>query len=111
MSMPSLFLAHGNQMNALTPNVFSQHWLHMLGGLRPEAVLVVSAHWCTRGTYVTSNQQPPTIHDFGGFPHALFDMQYPCPGNPQLAVEIAASLPVSARVSDDWGLDHGAWSL
>jgi 4,5-DOPA dioxygenase extradiol len=72
---------------------------------------VVSAHWCTRGTFITSNAHPPTIHDFGGFPQALFDMQYPCPGAPQLAREIADSLPVPVRASDDWGLDHGAWSI
>lgn len=109
--LPSLFLAHGNPMNALAPNAFSHDWQTLLAGARPQAILVVSAHWCTRGTFITGNAQPSTIHDFGGFPQALFDMQYPCPGDPRLAADITASLPVPAAVSNDWGLDHGAWSL
>jgi 4,5-DOPA dioxygenase extradiol len=108
--LPTLFLAHGNPMNALSDNVFSQDWKTLLGDVVPQAILVVSAHWCTRGTFVTGNARPPTIHDFGGFPQALFDMQYPCPGDPQLAAAIARSLP-SAAVTADWGLDHGSWSL
>jgi 4,5-DOPA dioxygenase extradiol len=110
-TLPSLFLAHGNPMNALAPNAFSQDWQALLAGARPEAILVISAHWCTRGTFITGNRTPPTIHDFGGFPQALFDMQYPCPGNPGLAEGIAQSLPMPVGVSNDWGLDHGAWSL
>lgn len=110
-TLPSLFLAHGNPMNALAPNVFSNDWQTLLADTRPEAVLVISAHWCTRGTFITSNARPPTIHDFGGFPQALFDMQYPCPGEPELASAIARSLPVPVQLSEDWGLDHGAWSV
>jgi len=111
ITLPSLFLAHGNPMNALSANVFSKDWQTLLAGARPRAILVVSAHWCTRGTLITGNQRPATIHDFGGFPQALFDMQYPSPGDPALAAEIAASLPVPVGVSDDWGLDHGTWSV
>lgn len=109
--LPSLFLAHGNPMNALAPNVFSHDWQTLSGNVKPKAILVVSAHWCTRGTFITGNARPPTIHDFSGFPQALFDMQYPCPGEPRLAADIAASLPMHVTVSNDWGLDHGAWSL
>jgi len=110
-TLPTLFLAHGNPMNALESNAFSKDWQGLLAGFRPKAILVVSAHWCTRGTFITGNKAPPTIHDFGGFPQALFDMQYPSPGDPALAAAIAASLPVPVKLADDWGLDHGTWSL
>ena len=109
---PALFLAHGNPMNALEHNTFTDDWRRLLGDTpRPRAILVVSAHWCTRGTAVTGNALPPTIHDFSGFPPALSALQYPCKGDPVLADEIARSLPVAVTVSNDWGLDHGAWSL
>lgn len=111
-TLPTLFLAHGNPMNALQETAFSRDWRDLLGDTpAPRAILVVSAHWCTRGTFITGNDRPPTIHDFRGFPPELFAMQYPCPGDPALAAEIASSLPEQVQVSDDWGLDHGAWSL
>lgn len=110
-ALPSLFLAHGNPLNALAANTFSADWKSLLPDTRPRAILVISAHWCTRGTLITGNPRPSTIHDFGGFPQALFDVQYPCPGDPKLAADIAQSLPVPVALTNDWGLDHGTWSV
>lgn len=112
--MPVLFVGHGSPMNALADNPFTQT-LHQLGGdIRnrqpPRAVLVVSAHWLTRGTYVAVNERPETIHDFGGFPDELFAMQYPAPGAPDVAQEVLAALP-DAHPTDEWGLDHGTWTV
>ncbi|AIZ64162.1 hypothetical protein PK28_11520 [Hymenobacter sp. DG25B] len=112
--MPVLFVGHGSPMNALADNAFTQA-LHQLGtDIRnlqpPRAILVVSAHWLTRGTFVTTNERPETIHDFGGFPQELFDMQYPAPGAPDVAKEVLAALP-DAHPSDEWGLDHGSWTI
>ena len=112
--MPVLFIGHGSPMNALADNAFTQT-LHRLGlDIRnrqpPRAVLVVSAHWLTRGSFVTINEQPETIHDFGGFPQELFDMQYPAPGAPDVAREVLDALP-DAHSSDEWGLDHGSWTV
>lgn len=113
--MPVLFVGHGSPMNALEDNVFTQS-LKKLGepfkkeGKKPAAILVVSAHWLTRGTYVNIAPKPETIHDFGGFPQALFDAQYPAPGSPDLAKE-AAKLSALIHETEDWGLDHGAWTI
>lgn len=113
--MPVLFVGHGSPMNALEDNVFTQT-LKKLGepfkkeGKKPAAILVVSAHWLTRGTYVNIAPKPETIHDFGGFPQALFDAQYPAPGSPELAKE-AAKLSALIHETEDWGLDHGAWTI
>ncbi|UOR06419.1 4,5-DOPA dioxygenase extradiol [Hymenobacter aerilatus] len=112
--MPVLFVGHGSPMNALADNPFTQT-LHQLGrDIRnrqpPRAVLVVSAHWLTRGTYVAVNERPETIHDFGGFPDELFAMQYPAPGAPDVAQEVLAALP-DAHPTDEWGLDHGTWTV
>lgn len=111
--LPSLFLAHGTPMNALSDTPFSRDWQKLAtAATTPTAILCISAHWCTRGTFVTANSRPPTIHDFRGFPQALFDVQYSCPGHPQLAEKIAASVDcASVQASQDWGLDHGSWSL
>jgi 4,5-DOPA dioxygenase extradiol len=113
MRIPAVFVGHGNPMNALRGNQFRARW-EELGRLlpRPKAVLCVSAHWETRGAYVTATATPETIHDFYGFPKALFDVRYPAPGEPALAQRVA-SLVASERVRLDpgRGLDHGAWSV
>jgi 4,5-DOPA dioxygenase extradiol len=111
--MPALFVGHGTPMNALDDNVDSRSW-RALGEqmARPKAILAVSAHWTTRGTAVTAMAAPPTIHDFGGFPQALFDMQYPAPGDPALVERVRALLaPAPVAADTRWGLDHGTWSV
>jgi len=111
--MPVLFLGHGSPMNAIEENEFVAGFREMGAQLqKPDAVLVVSAHWETRGTYVTAMSKPRTIHDFGGFPRELFEVQYPAPGSPALA-EQTRKLITSTEVGMDhnWGLDHGAWSV
>lgn len=112
--MPSIFVAHGSPMNAIEDNDFTralQRWGQELG--RPTAILVVSAHWLTQNeTKVTVQIHPETIHDFGGFPKALFDMQYPAVGSPEFAHQAIQALATQgAKPSTDWGLDHGAWSV
>ena len=111
--MPVLFIGHGSPMNGIEDNEFSRTWAKFGKEIpRPEAVLVISAHWLTSGTHVTAMENPKTIHDFGGFPQALFDVQYPAKGNPVLAKE-TASLITSTNVGldHDWGLDHGTWTV
>ena len=111
--MPVLFIGHGSPMNGIEDNEFSIRWKNIAKEIpTPTAVLVVSAHWFSKGTRITAMDFPETIHDFGGFPQALFDVQYPAPGNPVLARE-TAELIHSAHVEldHDWGLDHGAWTV
>lgn len=111
--MPVLFLGHGSPMNAIEENEFSLNFRKLGSELaRPAAVLCISAHWETPGTFVTAMEHPRTIHDFGGFPKALFDVEYPAPGSPELAKE-TQSLVTKTPVGLDqkWGLDHGAWSV
>jgi 4,5-DOPA dioxygenase extradiol len=111
--MPVLFIGHGNPMNAIENNEFTNSWEQLSVALpRPAAVLCISAHWETRGTFITLNDYPKTIHDFGGFPKELFNVEYPAPGKPEL-VEDIKSLNKSAEIkpSYDWGLDHGCWSV
>lgn len=113
--MPVIFVGHGSPMNALEDNPFTQS-LRALGaefkkeGKIPSAILVVSAHWLTRGSFVNVSEKPKTIHDFGGFPQELFDMQYPAPGSPTKAKE-AALLSHLLHETNEWGLDHGAWAI
>lgn len=111
--MPVLFLGHGSPMNAIEENRFTKAFRDAAATLpRPNAILCISAHWYTRGTLVTAMDKPKTIHDFGGFPKALYEVQYPAPGSPQLAAatkDLLAPVPVS--LDESWGLDHGAWSV
>ena len=120
--MPLAFLGHGSPMNAIEDNEYRRSW-QALGaefGLKwpkPQLILCISAHWLTQGWWLTAMAQPKTIHDFGGFPKALFDQQYPAPGFPQAAQEISQAVrqpgtdtPLSLDLQD-WGLDHGAWSV
>ena len=112
--MPAIFFGHGNPMNALEDNRYTQSWQQLGAGLpRPKGILAISAHWLTRGTAVTAMAQPPTIHDFGGFPQALFDVRYPAPGDPALAARVRDLLAPDIEVQMDhaWGLDHGIWSV
>lgn len=112
--MPALFLGHGSPMNVLEDNLYTQTWQQLGQTLpRPQAILAISAHWYTRGTAVTAMDKPRTIHDFGGFPQALFDINYPAPGSPALAKRVQQLLAPLAVQADDseWGLDHGAWGV
>lgn len=111
--MPVLFLGHGNPMNALADNSFTQGFQQLAKTLpKPRAILCISAHWETKGTFVTAMQKPETIHDFGGFPQALFDVEYPAPGSPELALETQKLISsTSIGLSNDWGLDHGCWTV
>jgi 4,5-DOPA dioxygenase extradiol len=111
--MPVLFLGHGSPMNAIEENEFVKGFRSMaLSVPRPQAILCISAHWFTKGTQVTAMDLPSTIHDFGGFPKALFDVQYPAPGSPSLAKETQQILsPTDVTLDNTWGLDHGAWSV
>jgi 4,5-DOPA dioxygenase extradiol len=111
--MPALFIGHGSPMNGIEDNEFSKRWTAMAKEIpTPTAVLVVSAHWFSRGTKITAMDFPQTIHDFGGFPKQLFDVQYPAPGSPALAKETAALLHAAhVEMDHDWGLDHGTWTV
>ena len=112
--MPVLFIGHGSPMNAIEQNEFTRTWQSLGKELpKPKAILCVSAHWLTRGTHVTAMPKPRTIHDFGGFPKALFDVEYPASGNPALAKEVADNITSTTVGLDthEWGFDHGSWSV
>lgn len=111
--MPVLFLGHGSPMNAIEENEFVRGFRKVGSEIpKPNYILVVSAHWETRGTFVTAMEKPKTIHDFGGFPRELYEVQYPAPGSPALAEEIKAGVHKTEVGLDlNWGLDHGAWSV
>ncbi|EHX7634247.1 4,5-DOPA dioxygenase extradiol [Salmonella enterica] len=112
--MPALFLGHGSPMNVLDDNDYTHAWQRLGEALpRPQAIVVVSAHRYTRGTGVTAMERSQTLHDFGGFPQALYDTHYPAPGSPALAqrlVELLAPVPV-ALDKEAWGFDHGSWGV
>lgn len=111
--MPVVFLGHGNPMNAIRDTVWARAWARLGKDLpRPRAVLSVSAHWFVPETAVTSMLSPRTIHDFGGFPRELFEVEYPAPGSPPLAEKTSQLLaPLAVRADHAWGLDHGTWSV
>jgi 4,5-DOPA dioxygenase extradiol len=111
--MPALFIGHGSPMNAIEDNEFTTAWKNLGKTIpKPKAILCVSAHWETRGTYVTAMEKPETIHDFGGFPKALFDTQYPAKGSKWLAEEARKIVTATdVQLTQDWGLDHGCWSV
>jgi 4,5-DOPA dioxygenase extradiol len=111
--MPVLFLGHGSPMNAIADNEFVTGFRNIGKEItKPNAILCISAHWETKGTFVTAMENPITIHDFGGFPQALFDVQYPAPGSPALAKETKDIIKkTTVGLDDKWGLDHGAWSV
>lgn len=113
MKMPALFIGHGSPMNAIEDNQFNRTWKELAGSVpRPKAILCISAHWETNGVYVTASEKPETIHDFGGFPQALFDVRYNAPGDIELAKRVADLVKLKpVQLDEKRGLDHGAWSV
>lgn len=111
--MPAIFFGHGNPMNALYQNAYTQAWSSIGASIpQPKGVVCISAHWYLPKTAVTAMEKPRTIHDFGGFPRELHEVQYPAPGSPELAARVADLLsPVPVEMDMSWGLDHGTWSI
>src|SRR5690242_4409734 len=112
-TLPAIFFGHGNPMNALATNSYTEAWRRIGGQTpKPRAILAISAHWFVPGTGVTVSTAPRTIHDFGGFPAELYRVQYPAPGDPALARRVQQLLaPLPVALDNSWGLDHGAWSV
>lgn len=113
VDMPAIFFGHGNPMNAVSTNPYTGAWRKIGEQIkRPKAILSVSAHWYVTETGVTVATAPRTIHDFGGFPRELYDVQYPAPGDPALARRVQQLLaPLDVKLDNSWGLDHGTWSV
>lgn len=111
--MPAIFFGHGNPLNALADNAYTQAWARMGASAgKPKAILSISAHWYVPGTHVTVMDAPRTIHDFGGFPRELYDVRYPAPGSAAVAARVAELLgPDAVGMDREWGLDHGTWSV
>jgi 4,5-DOPA dioxygenase extradiol len=111
--LPAIFFGHGNPMNALLDNAYTKAWAAAGAAVpKPRAILCISAHWFVPETGVTISTAPRTIHDFGGFPRALYEVAYPAPGDPELARRVQQMLaPLPVTLDDRWGLDHGAWSV
>ena len=111
--MPVLYVGHGSPMNAIKDNQWSRDYTKLRELVpRPVAILAISAHWYVKCSYVTANTKPPTIHDFGGFPQALYDIEYPAPGYPELAESVCEILGKDrVKLTNDWGLDHGIWTV
>ena len=111
--MPAIFFGHGNPLNALLHNAYTDRWSAIGRAVpRPKAILCISAHWYIPGAAVTVNTAPRTIHDFGGFPRELYEVQYPAPGDPELARRVNTMLaPIPVEFDERWGLDHGTWSV
>jgi len=112
-ALPAIFFGHGNPMNAVQSNGYTEGWRRIAELMpRPRAILAISAHWFVPGTRVTANAAPRTIHDFGGFPRELYEVQYPAPGDPRLARRVVSLLqPLPVLLDESWGLDHGTWSV
>jgi 4,5-DOPA dioxygenase extradiol len=113
LKMPCLFVGHGSPMNAIENNRFTLEWQRVAASIPiPNVILCISAHWLTKGAYVTHAQHPKTIHDFGGFPQKLFDVQYPAPGSPEFAEDLRNLVKEpEIGLDNEWGLDHGTWSI
>src|ERR1700754_4144998 len=111
--LPALFVGHGSPMNAIEDNVFTRAWREMAASFeKPRAIVCVSAHWTTRGTFVSGAAHPQTIHDFYGFPQPLFDVRYEPPGDPALARSISRLVQgTDVAIDSSQGLDHGSWSI
>ena len=111
--MPAIFFGHGNPLNALLKNEYTKGWAAIGASIpRPQAILSISAHWYLPGTAVTEVRRPRTIHDFGGFPQELYQVNYPAPGHPELARRVQQLLaPTKVQLDQEWGLDHGTWSV
>jgi 4,5-DOPA dioxygenase extradiol len=111
--LPAVFLGHGNPLNAIMDNDWTRAWRRLAAELpTPRAILAISAHWYVAGTAVTFEDNPRTIHDFGGFPRELYEVRYPAPGDPDLARRVLPLLgQIHVALYDAWGLDHGTWSL